>query len=113
MYSMWKTDVKAGQNKFKIAALFFLIFLIICSYSAEVLIIANMHHECAGAGCPVCEKLQKVRALDALIDEIMASAIVVFILSAILFTAAATPVKKILIVGKSATLVGKMVRMNN
>ena len=113
MYSMRKANVNAGQNMPKIAALFFLIFLIICSYSAEVLIIANIHHECEGAGCPVCEKLQKARALDALIDEMMASAVIILILSAILFTVAEAPVKKIFIFHKPATLVGKMVRMNN
>ena len=113
MHRIRKAETNTGRNMPRIAALFFLIFLIICSYSAEVLIIANIHHECEGAGCPVCEKLQKVRALDALIDEIVASVIIILILSTVLLAAAEMPVKKIMIVNKSTTLVGKMVRMNN
>jgi len=113
MYNLLLANRNGSQGKIKIIPLIILIFLFVSSFSAEASIVATINHECVGDGCPICEHVQKMKALDALIDEMIATAFVVLLLAACLFSIVTAPVKNIILSVKSATLVGKMVRMNN
>jgi len=113
MYNMFLAKRYDSQRNVKIIALFILIFLIASSFSAEVFIVATANHDCAGDGCPICEHVHRMKALDVLIDQMIASAFVVLLLAVSLFVIAATPLKNIILSVKTTTLVGIMVRMNN
>jgi len=114
MYNMLLAGNRSGERgRLKIITLFILIFLIAASFSAEVLIIATINHECVGEDCPICEHVRKAKALDALIDELIASAVIVLILTACLFAVADAPFRNITLGIRSATLVGIKIRMNN
>ena len=108
MHSILRTD----RNRIRIIALFILIILIAASFTSEALIMAKVRHDCAGNGY-LSEYIKKAKTLDLLIVELLASASIVLILLVCLFAGAAAPVKNIILVVKSTTLIGKMVRMNN
>ena len=106
-------NLNRRANLGRIAMLLVLICLIVIPFAAEILIMMISRHECINVACLVCERIQKLNVGNAVIDELIAFALVSFFIAICLIAVATIPVRRSFIFAKSATLAGTKVRMNN
>jgi len=113
---MYKTLLlihRGRQSRIRAIVLTILICLVATSFSAELLIISSAQQDWAGDDGRLHKHIEKAAALDVLIDDILASSVVLLAVSICLLAGVFLLCKNVLLVIKSATLVGIRVRMNN
>jgi len=113
MGNILRADRNGKHNYKSIITLFILILLIAASFSAEIFVIANGLHGCLPDNYPVSKYMCKMLLLDAIIEKINKSIIIMFILSIVSFTAAIVPVKNCFFVANPGIPVINRIRMNN